>query len=88
MTFYGKVWSLLCRHPARSSFNEGLSQQSQSGIFFRSYRHDVVIFGLHCYHRDSSSWKWITSLNPASDAVAATEWKVSIEAKKRNYANI
>ncbi|KRZ01593.1 hypothetical protein T11_16895 [Trichinella zimbabwensis] len=23
MTIYDKVWSLVCRHPARSSFNEG-----------------------------------------------------------------
>ncbi|KRZ01590.1 hypothetical protein T11_2840 [Trichinella zimbabwensis] len=41
MTIYDKVWSLVCRHPARSSFNEGLSQQSQSGIFFVPYHHDM-----------------------------------------------
>ncbi|KRZ04827.1 hypothetical protein T11_18485 [Trichinella zimbabwensis] len=33
MLIHCNVWSLLSRHPARSSFYEGLSQQSQS-IFF------------------------------------------------------
>ncbi|KRY98131.1 hypothetical protein T11_6020, partial [Trichinella zimbabwensis] len=47
---------------ARSSFYEGFSQQSQSG--------------LHCCHRDNLSWyevfaSRLTSLNPASYAVAA-----------------
>ncbi|KRZ76482.1 hypothetical protein T10_8859, partial [Trichinella papuae] len=30
MLIHCNVWSLLSRHPARSSFYEGLSQQSQS----------------------------------------------------------
>ncbi|KRZ76463.1 hypothetical protein T10_4877 [Trichinella papuae] len=82
MTIYDKVWSLVCRHPARSSFNEGLSQQSQSGIFFDPYHHDMVSFGLHC-HRDSSSWYQVVifvSLNPESSAVAPMKLQATPQA--------
>ncbi|KRZ01185.1 hypothetical protein T11_7035 [Trichinella zimbabwensis] len=39
------------------SFYEGLSQRSQS-VF---YHHNMVVFGLHCCHRDSSSWYQVVS---------------------------
>ncbi|KRZ70674.1 hypothetical protein T10_11601 [Trichinella papuae] len=67
MTIYDKVWSLVCRHPARSSFNEGLSQQSQSGIFFVPYHHDMLVPSRVARRL---SGKIFVSLNPESSAVA------------------
>ncbi|KRY98937.1 hypothetical protein T11_14936 [Trichinella zimbabwensis] len=63
MTFYGKLWSLLCCH---------LPDQ----VSMKASPNGRRVVSLHCCHRDNLSWyevfaSRLTSLNPASYAVGA-----------------
>ncbi|KRZ65959.1 hypothetical protein T10_3041 [Trichinella papuae] len=72
MTFYGKLWSLLCCH---------LPDQ----VSMKASPNGRRVVSVHCCHRDNLSWyevtaSRLTSLNPASYAVDLE----SEERKSRN----